>query len=264
MLCFTGVPAWEIYLLAEIRNYAYFYVYLSMKVYYWTGKKNFGDLLTDLLIKRFTRLNTELTSPENSELVMCGSLLGHLPSDYSGVIAGCGKLHDKEVKFPNAKILAVRGPLTMKAPVYADPGLLANELVPLEDKEYNLGIVPHWTDTKLEFRFKEFHPKIIRVSDDPLQVISEIGKCKKIVTSSLHGVILADAFGIPRRVEIAEKLLANQWEGGLFKFEDYSASIGETLEIGVTKEIDKNKIIEKQHELFDIFEEIASIFSQAS
>ncbi len=240
-----------------------------MNVYYWTGKKNFGDLLTDLLIKRFTGLESNLVTPDKAELIMVGSILEHMPQDWGGIIAGVGKLHEKtQVDFPNAKILGLRGPLTAKGIkgdfVLADTGLLADELVPLEDKIYNLGIVPHWTDTKLENdpRFLKYSPKIIRVSDDPLKVIKEIGQCKKIISSSLHGIILADAFGIPRRIEISPRVLSHpHQEGGLYKWNDYSESIGMKLEIGLTQEPSRHIITGKQHELFDVFEEIKKIFT---
>lgn len=240
-----------------------------MKIFYWKAKKNFGDLLASLLIKKFTNLSSEWAEPEQAELVVVGSILHLLPENWNGVIAGCGKLHEKDrIKFPAARILALRGPLTAKGVkgnfVLGDPGLLADELVVNQEKEYNLGIVPHWTDKKLEHdpRFKKFNPKIIRVSDDPLKVIKEIGQCKKIVSSSLHGIVLADAFGIPRRVEISPRVLSHpHQEGGLFKWKDYSASIGLNFEIGLTQEADRNKIIDIQNELFDVFEEIKTIFA---
>lgn len=241
-----------------------------MNIYYWKQKKNFGDLLTSLLLDRFTHLPSQWSEAKDSQLVAVGSILEQLPLDYKGVIAGCGLLHEKSrIEFPNARILAVRGPLTAqrvkyKGDILADPGLLANELVPLEDKQYNLGIVPHWTDKTLEFdpRFKNFNPKIIRVTDDPLKVIAEIGRCKKIVASSLHGIIIADAFGIPRRIEIPPRSISHpHQEGGLFKWKDYSASLGVELKIGETQLIDRNIITEKQHELFDMFEVVKSIFA---
>lgn len=239
-----------------------------MRTYYWKGAKNFGDILGPLLLKKLAGIDSQWSAAKDSELVMVGSILEHLPENYQGIIAGCGKLHEaKRINLPDAKVLAVRGPLTAKDFkgnfAIGDPGLLADELVGYKDKEYNLGIVPHWTDKTLEFdsRFKNFNPRIIRVSDDPLYVIEEIAKCKKIVSSSLHGIILADAFGIPRRIEISPKVLSHpHQEGGLFKWEDYSASIGMKLEIGVTKEADRNKITEIQHELFDLLEAIRGIF----
>lgn len=240
-----------------------------MRIYYWKEQENFGDRLSSLLLERFAHLPSEWSDPQDAQLVMCGSILEHMPEAFRGVIAGSGKLHEKsQLIFPHAKILALRGPLTARGIkgnyVLADPGLLADELVERQDKQYDLGIVPHWTDKKLEFRpeFKKYHPKIIHVSDHPLKAVREIGLCKKIVSSSLHGIILADAFGIPRRIEISERVVAApQQEGGLFKWKDYEASLGSKLEIGVTKQINRNIITEKQHELFDVFEEIKGIFS---
>jgi len=243
-----------------------------VKAYYWNKKANFGDALTALLLKRFTRLDTQWAEPDKAQLVMVGSVLEQLPTNWSGVIAGAGKLHEKTVlDFPKAKILAVRGPLTAKGLkgdfALGDPGLLADELVQLEDKQYDLGVIPHWTDHTLEFdkRFLKYNPKIIRVGDDPLEVIREIGRCKKIVSSSLHGIILADAFGIPRRIEISPRALTHSHqEGGLFKWRDYSLSLGMELEIGVTQLPDKNKVVEKQFEIFDVLEEVTEIFRKDS
>jgi pyruvyltransferase len=240
-----------------------------MKIYYWNNKKNFGDALSSFLIERFTGISSQWASPENSQLVMCGSILEHLPSNYTGVIAGAGKLHQhSKIHFPKARILALRGPLTAKGMkgnyILADPGLLADELVSIPEKKYDLGIVPHWTDKTLEHTpaLKKYSPKIIRVSDNPLDVIRQIGECKKIVSSSLHGIILADAFGIPRRIEIPPRSISHpHQEGGLFKWHDYSASLNLKLEIGKTIEVERNKITEKQHEIFDVMDEIKNIYS---
>jgi pyruvyltransferase len=240
-----------------------------VKVYYWKAKANFGDLLTSLLIERFSHLSSEWAEPKDAELVVVGSILEHIPEDWTGVIAGAGKLHERtQLNFPNARILAVRGPLTAKNLkgnfVLADPGLLADELINVRDKKYDLGIIPHWTDTKLEHdpRFTKYNPKIIRVGNNPLGVIREISLCKKIISSSLHGIILADAFGIPRRIEMSPRMLSHaHQEGGMFKWLDYSASLNRELKIGITEEVDRNVVVEKQYALFDVFEEITTIFS---
>lgn len=240
-----------------------------VKVYYWKRQKNFGDLLTTLLLKKFAHLDSTWAEPKDASLVVVGSILDQLPEEWNGVIAGAGKLHEKtKLSFPNARILAVRGPLTAKGLkgnfVLGDPGLLADELVKIRDKRYDLGIIPHWTDMTLEHdpRFTKYNPKIIRVGNNPLEVIQEISYCKKIVSSSLHGIILADAFGIPRRIEISPRVLSRpDQEGGLFKWLDYSASLGIKFEIGVTKEVDHNRVVDKEYELFDVLEEVKRIFA---
>lgn len=232
-----------------------------MNVYYWKDKKNFGDALAPHIVKRFLHVDAEWSSPENADIVVIGSILDKLPHDFRGLIVGCGKLYEESVlDLPYAPVLALRGPLTANTTgtsiVLADPGLLADELVGYQNKIYNLGLVPHWTDMTLEIdpRFTKYNPKIIRVSDDPLEVVRQIGQCKKIVSSSLHGIIVADAFGIPRRIEIPPRILTHSHqEGGLFKWRDYSASIGMELKIGVTEQTNKDVIKQKQHELFDVF-----------
>lgn len=241
-----------------------------VKVYFWGVRPNFGDALTGLILTKFMRLESEWSDPANAELVMAGSVLDQLPEEWGGIVAGAGKLHAKtRLSLRNATILAVRGPLSAVGLrgdfVLADPGLLADELVKVEDKQYNLGIIPHWTDTTLENNpeFTRYDPKIIRVGRDPLEVISDIGRCKKIVSSSLHGIILADAFSIPRRIEISPRALSHEHqEGGLFKWLDYSASIRMPFRIGFTEQADRNVIMEKQYELFDVLEEAKAILTR--
>src|SRR6516164_3197405 len=113
-----------------------------MKIYHWNAKKNFGDLLASLLLKRFSNLDSQWVPPNESEMVMVGSIMHHLPREYNGIIAGIGKLYENTNNiFPNAKVMALRGELSAKGIrggiVIGDPALLADELVPLIDKEYD-------------------------------------------------------------------------------------------------------------------------------
>lgn len=246
-------------------------------VYWWRGgPRNFGDLLSGPLLKRFTGLEVEWAGPETAMLVMVGSVLEHLPGSFSGVIAGAGKLKPEGQAFPHAVVLGVRGSETFRAigspagpahypgrPVMGDPALLANELVKLEDREYDLSLIPHWTDKELEFReeFLRYKPHIIRVTDDPISVVKEIGWSKRVVTSSLHGAIIADAFGIPRRIELAPMMRTHvSREGGLFKWVDYHSAIKTKFVEGVMMEADRYAVVDKQSELFGLFETIKEIF----
>lgn len=243
-----------------------------MKTFYWTTRLNFGDLLTPLLIARFCYpLTATFSSAKDSQLIAVGSLLHHLDSSYTGVIAGTGSLYkDKKYWFPKAKILALRGYLTLNQVnpkgiiAIGDLGLLADELIPQQDRVYELGVVPHWSDTQLgnDPKFLQYNPLIIDVTQDPLKVITQIAQCKKIVASSLHAIILADAFFIPRRIELAPDMISNPYEGGDFKWRDYSSSIGAKFELGKTIEPSRNAITERQHELFDVLKEIKSLFSK--
>ena len=235
-----------------------------MKTWYWKGKKNFGDLLGPLLLKRFADVDvTRADTPAEATVLAVGSILESVQPEWGGIIAGIGSLHehtDTRRRLTGSKVVGLRGPMTARGMrgdfVLADPGLLADELVGTVEKQHNLGIVPHWSDKRSWAKFNQWSPHIIDVAGDPLQVIAEIGSCKKIISSSLHGVILADAFGIPRRVEYSETL---DREGGLFKFQDYHASIKMPLELGVTQAANRHRVEDLQNELFDMFEYVGQL-----
>ena len=64
--------------------------------------------------------------------------------------------------------------------------------------------------------------KFINVKDDPLQVVKEIAECRYIISSSLHGLIVADSLGIPNMYLVfGDRLL-----GDGYKFEDYYSAYG--------------------------------------
>ena len=237
-----------------------------MKAYWWTGVPNFGDALAPLLIGHFSGIETVWSPISQASLVSIGSILEHLPMKWEGFILGSGRLKENSnLDLSHAAILGLRGPLSARG-VYGDfalgdPGILANELVGPQSKLYDLGILPHWRDTELVGRFtKLIRPpstiKIINPRHDPIEVVKQIGSCRRIVTSSLHGMIVADAFGIPRRVEISPSL---DNEGGDFKFRDYSASINTPLEPGKMVQPSIRLIEDIKFEVFDAFEALASI-----
>lgn len=231
---------------------------LEQTAYHWNARRNFGDELTPLLLQRFAGLDPEWGPPETARCVVVGSIVEHLPLNYAGFVAGVGKLYeDTVVNLPKATILGLRGPLTAKGVpgdfVLGDPGLLANELVGPVEQVYNLGVVGHWSDRALAQRpeFLRWDPLIIDPAGDPLTVIRQIGSCKKVVSSSLHGIVVADAFGIPRRTEMAAQF---EREGGPTKFIDYNATIGVKFVVGKTQQPDYFRVQNKQAELFDMLE----------
>ena len=136
--------------------------------------------------------------------------------------------------FRELDIRAVRGPLSRdylirlghKCPeVYGDPAIL----MPLiysgykGDKIYDVAIIPQLvTEQKVRDKYPDAH--IISMNtNDYKSVIDQIVQSKLIISSSLHGVILADAYGVP-----------SVWFRGLqkevdFKYKDYYASTGRII-----------------------------------
>lgn len=229
-----------------------------MKAYWWNVQPNFGDYLSTLVFAHYSGIDLEWASPAEAEIVGIGSNLDVLPANWSGIIAGSGKLHEDSQVPSRGKVWGVRGHLTAEGLrgtfAIGDPGLLVDELIGPEPKVHNLGLVPHWTDWSagtLAKRFAHLDPYVIDPRQDPLTVVREIARCKKIVASSLHGLVVADAFGIPRRAEIFPKMTSPH-EGGDFKFRDYSSALDMPMEWGVLQSPSRLKVNHVQAELFDM------------
>jgi hypothetical protein len=238
------------------------------KAYWWREVPNFGDALAPLLLERFADIEVEWDTISHSSIASIGSILEHIPPLWDGYVLGSGKLFEfsrLHLHTKTATILAVRGPLSARGVhgsfALGDPGILANELIQPQEKKWDLGIVPHWQDDELAQKFSKLIPapfttKVVTYDGDPLAVLRDIASCRRIVTSSLHGMITADAFGIPRRVEICPKM---ERDGGDFKFRDYSASIRTPFEPGKMVEASRFYVEDVQFAMFDAYEALGSM-----
>ena len=144
----------------------------------------------------------------------------------AGFIAPKGKCKTKNIR-------AVRGKYTAKRLKelgfditnigYGDPALLLPFLVsPAKEKKYTIGIIPHWRETD---RFIAKYSKTAHVidirTDDIKSFIEVLTSCEYILSSSLHGIIIAHAYGIPAL--LIEK--REEKEYGYFKYDDYFSSV---------------------------------------
>jgi pyruvyltransferase len=200
-----------------------------IKAFWWNKKVNFGDRLNSDIL-RFLGVEHAWAPVDQAELVMIGSVLEHLPPDWAGTVCGAGKLHEGSmVDLTHANVLALRGHLSANSVlglarpvVLGDPALLMPQWVKQGLIKWDLGVIPHWSDKELRARFP--YGQFIDPSWPPEKVVTQIALCKRIISSSLHGLIIADAYGIPRQAEIFPQAAK---EGGDFKFRDY-ASIYDT------------------------------------
>ena len=126
-------------------------------------------------------------------------------------------------KRTNARILQAS-----TSEVYGDPALLYPRYYnPTIEKTYKWGIIPHYVDQKHPWlnRFRNMkNVKIINILDPINKVVDEIKSCEMIISSSLHGVIAGDAYGVPSKWII----LSDKVKGDGFKFRDYFASVKRT------------------------------------
>lgn len=199
------------------------------RAWWWHYDSNFGDLLTPYILPRYGI--APILKPTNSiDMIGIGSILAALPDGYEGIVWGTGSTGNEEVLPSQARVLAVRGKLTWARlgepdiTALGDPGLLMRELVPSSRKRWRLGVVPHLTHRKspvFEGLLAQDGVKFIDVSKGPRRVARDISSCSAIVSSSLHGVILADSYGIPASWSIPEPVV----NGGDFKFLDHETAV---------------------------------------
>jgi pyruvyltransferase len=244
-----------------------------LPVYWYDTVVNFGDLLTPTLLKKHD-ISPVWYPLDKAKIVVVGSILHILPENFSGFIVGAGLFKDVPIKFPHAKILAVRGNLTksiIDAPastVMGDPGLLADTLIETrQKKQFTLGIVPHYVD-KSDERIQKIFDRykneilIIDVQRKPADVISDIDRCEHIISSSLHGMIVADSLGIPNTWTI----LSDKVRGGGFKFYDYASAFGMKYDPQyLTGNESMTELVSMTHKVAggvpDIKHKLASVFS---
>ena len=200
----------------------------------------------------------------SKENIMCiGSIVdGHI--NRNTLVWGAGAMYggDRKLKYRPKKVLAVRGPLTreyllsrgVECPeVYGDPALLLPHIYkPKVEKKYKIGIIPHYIDSEHPW-IKKFisdneSVRVISLTNyaDWHDVIDEIYECETIISSSLHGLIISDAYSIPNLwVRFSDKIA-----GGDFKYKDYFASVNRITQfsIEITDNVTHEMIIERLSE----------------
>lgn len=229
----------------------------GLPLYYWQQKAfiNFGDHLSSLLVERIVgkpvRIHKRHPKNQEQKLLAIGSIL--IFARDKDVIWGTGlngKLAKKEnFSFQNLDVRAVRGPLTRRflqenfsiscPEVYGDPALLFPYFFPefqrKEEPKYDYIVIPHYSEKQL-FP-KDASGKIVYPTDPWQEVIDKITDSRFVISSSLHGVILAEAYGIPARllrVSENEPLLKYQdyYLGTNRPYFQYATTVEEALQMG--------------------------------
>ena len=228
----------------------------KLKLYY-VDIKNMGDQLNPMIMRDVFGYETERCSYLTGELSAIGSGLdqfmlhggmaerlrqrlcgARFPTVY---IWGTGFIDSgtRSASFYRAdmRFCAVRGELSraraekllgrkLDIPT-GDGGILASELIPEQiEKKYDVGVVPHVCDLgepligELRARFGK--SAVIDVREEPYGVLRRIAECRTILSSSLHGLVAADSFGIPNR----HVLISDKPKGDGFKYDDYFSAYG--------------------------------------
>lgn len=201
----------------------------KIKLHWYTGEKNFGDMLTPILFKFLGIDFIPARRFEKGKLLAIGSII--YAARENDILWGTGTMRDKYFQAtPGMKVLAVRGPKTRSKikgcdvpEIYGDPAILLPDYYkPKQLPIHAVGFIPHYIDQNHPDLIGDKNAFIIDVKQDPFKTIDEICSCKLIVSSSLHGIIVAEAYGIPAVwIKLSDKLI-----GGNFKFNDYFLGSG--------------------------------------
>lgn len=225
-----------------------------LKIFYYKKNSNFGDLLNEFLVEEIFGRRVVYADPLDCEICAIGSILDVF-LDHRGFVNrlfhpfamrpsvtvwGSGFIKqpksssgDKHLR-RQLRVQAVRGKHTLQRlqkitgeelnrVALGDPGLLASKLIKqnLIKKEFELGIVPHYTDQE-QLYFQQMADRIpgsriIDICAPPMNVLQEIAACKVIVATAMHALIVADSLGIPNQWLVASESIT----GGRYKFDDY-------------------------------------------
>ncbi|HVK91313.1 MAG TPA: polysaccharide pyruvyl transferase family protein [Mycoplana sp.] len=227
----------------------------TVHVYHWTpphgdGYTNFGDELSPMLVRRildnsgFGSVAVAASAPDRPRLLAVGSILQQARD--GDVIWGAGvngKSWPKRLgKVRNLHIAAVRGPLTrgvlrrfgFDAPeIFGDPGLLFPGLFYREIAQAMQAVrqrygapeivyIPNLNDERfLPERLGTAPGRVTLLSPriGPVEMAAIVAQSRLVISSSLHGIVLADAYGIPCRAHLSA------FEP-IFKYLDYFQGVG--------------------------------------
>lgn len=210
---------------------------------------NFGDDINPLLFRFFcrdkqiiehhTRSTVHHDYEDKISILGMGSILGRVNSN--DIVFGSGIIKDNTIiEIIPKQIICVRGPLTKKLltesnipcdnVIIGDPGLLIPFMIPPiivdHNYKYDLGIIPHYIDNSTDIinKYKELYNVLIIdiTNEDFTQFVKNICRCKRILSSSLHGIIVGDAYNVPSY----HTVISDNVVGGSFKFRDYYESCG--------------------------------------
>lgn len=206
---------------------------------------NWGDDINLILVGYLSK-KTPLVIPKSclskyfkiENYLAIGSILTFFPLKDS-IIWGSGIINKNEInkiKDKPLSIRSVRGPKTREIllnlgipcpPKYGDPALLFPLIYKANiDKKYHIGVIPHFIDVNnpcVEELLKNKSMHLIKVNNYIRwqDFIDEICSCDIVMSSSLHGIIIAEAYGIPAIwTKFGEYV--NGWD---FKFIDFYESI---------------------------------------
>lgn len=201
------------------------------------SRPNFGDALTPWLLRKMTGRVPEFAHPDDPrhKYFVVGSTVSYVRDN--ATVWGAGILRHDDDASPAATYRSVRGPLTRRAvlraggrcpEVYGDPALLLPRFhqPAVAPPTGRVALVAHYADLP---RVAALAPAdddvmLVDIQSSIEAVIDELARADVVASSSLHGVVVAHAYGVPAVwVTFGEPRRADA-----AKFEDHFLSVGMT------------------------------------
>jgi len=180
---------------------------------YFDSELNLGDALSPVIFRWMLdrkSIPVDKKTKHTHHLMAVGSILGG-NGFFDATVWGSGiKSFDqiaslgKRKYFQKLDIRAVRGPLTRDAllscgyqcpMVFGDPVVLMPLIYKPKDR------IPQGVAAILHFKQKMKIPQNLKTIDigtgDYKLFIDELCNCEKVISASLHGIIIAEAYGVP-------------------------------------------------------------------
>lgn len=249
----------------QIRNIYMYYIrnailincYVDDRCWYGINHRNWGDDLNYYLMNRISNRPIVVYNGfwlarklKKKNYLCIGTLLDAVNySNPQTVVWGSGVSGQERSFVPPLEIYSVRGYKTLEflgkhgiecPNSLGDPALLLPRYYTpfTQSKKYKLGIIPHVIDLDFDVinKIRETQTDILIIDlahyEKWTDVIDQICSCEIIASSSLHGLIVSDAYNIPN----CWITLSGKISGGLFKFYDYFSSVkreeSEPIKIG--------------------------------
>ena len=191
-------------------------VHTPLRLHWWKAQPNFGDALSPLILSHVSGRRVAHASVDEADIFGLGSLLQIVRRNFDTprngakpVIWGSGLLRPAGGRafLKNIEIALLRGPVTaallgVETDAFGDPGLLVNEVLPSDaPRGDKIGIVPHHSlveDPVLQALIaSDTRYQLIDPRGEAQDVCAAIAACDHVFASSLHGLIVADAYGVP-------------------------------------------------------------------
>lgn len=221
----------------------------------WKRLENAGDYISEVIFDwMLSQKNLEAGSGKNVHLFAVGSILGFSKAD--GVVWGSGILNSYNIRnimqrryYIKYDVRALRGPISQSMMMAAgykcrnvalgDPGILLPLIYKKEacEKKYKYCVINHLYNAENNIDDSDDTITISAGTNDYKWVIDRICEAEIVISSSLHGIILAEAYGVP-----SVWLLENM-EDRAMKYYDYYYSTGR-YNIPVARDVHEAKKME--------------------